>query len=156
MFEEVDPAGDDAWLTECAAALDLIDESDIYEPAPEVTDAEFAAWSAELEGWSLPEADAVIRAGESEPVTPQLVAQLAQIDAASLDDDARVGLAVCWSRVANYVAAMLGGAVAAQVAATSAVGGPKDVVRRSAEELASAEIGAALHLGRGAADSLVF
>src|SRR5437764_2427048 len=108
MFEEVDPAGYDAWLTERAATLDLIDEEDVYEPDRNVTDAEFAAWAAELDACAALEADAVIHAAESQPVTPQLVARLAQIDPASLDDDDRVGLAVAWSRVRNYVDAMLG------------------------------------------------
>src|SRR4051812_1851174 len=102
MFEEVDPADYDAWLTERAAALDLVDEEDVHEPDHDVTDAEFAAWAAELDGCAAPDADAVIRAAESQPVTPQLVARLAQIDVASLDDDGRVGLAVAWSRVRNY------------------------------------------------------
>jgi hypothetical protein len=50
MFEEEDPAGYDAWLAERAAALDLVDEQDIYEPIPQPTDAELAEWLAEVDG----------------------------------------------------------------------------------------------------------
>jgi len=156
MFDQEDPAGYDAWLDERASALDLIDEVDMQAPTPEVTDAEFAAWAAELEGRAAPTAVEVIAAGERNDVTPALVTQLAAINPADLDDDARVGLAACWSRVRNYADAMLGRAVAVQLAATSAIGGPRDVVRIECERLAAAELGAALHLGMGAADSLVF
>ena len=156
MFEEVDPVGYDAWLVERAAALDLIAEDEVYEPLPELAAAELAEWEAELSGSQLPSASEVIAAGEHEAVTPALVGRLAAIDPMSLDDDARVGLAVCWARVRNYADAMAGRAIAIQIAATTAVGGPKDVLRRSAEELATAELGAALRLDRAAASSLVF
>src|SRR3954452_8163008 len=158
MFDQEDPAEYDAWLDERAATLDLIDESELLVPSPVVTDAEFAAWAAELDGSAVvsPTAVEVIAAGERDGVTPALVARLAGIDPASLDDDARVGLAVCWSRVRNYADAMVGRTVAVQIAATSAVGGPADVVRIEAERLAAGELAAALRLGTGAADSLVF
>src|SRR3954467_13097155 len=66
------------------------------------------------------------------------------------------GLAVCWSRGRNHADAMLGRTVAMQAAATSSVGGPRDVVRIEGSRVAAAELAAALHLGTGAADSLVF
>src|SRR4051794_41812926 len=50
MFDQEDPAEYDAWLDERAATLDLIDEVEMLVPSPVVTDAEFAAWAAELEG----------------------------------------------------------------------------------------------------------
>src|SRR3954464_9362899 len=156
MFDQEDPAGCDAWLDERAATLDLIDESEMLVPSPVMTDAEFAAWAAELEGRVVPAAVEVIAAGERDAVTPALVARLAVIDPATLDDEARVGLAVCWSRVRNYADAMLGRTVAMQAAATSSVGGPRDVVRIEGSRVAAAELAAALHLGTGAADSLVF
>src|SRR3954453_14768849 len=105
---------------------------------------------------AVPTAVEVIAAGERGDVTPALVSRLAAIDPAGLDDDARVGLAVCWSRVRNYADAMVGRTVAVQVAATSAVGGPRDVVRIEAERLAAGKIAAALRLGTGAAEGLVF
>src|SRR3954451_15319764 len=158
MFDQVDPAGYDAWLDERAATLDLIDEVDMLVPSPKIDDAEFAAWAAELDGSAVvsPTAVEVIAAGERDGVTSALVARLTGIDPVSLDDDARVGLAVCWSRVRNYADAMVGRTVAVQIAATSAVGGPADVVRVEAERLAAGELAAALRLGTGAADSLVF
>src|SRR4051794_8209358 len=157
MFDQVDPAGYDAWLEERAAALDLIDEAEMFVASPVVSDAEFAAWAAELDGAAaVPTAVEVIAAGERGDVTPALVSRLAAIDPAELDDDARVGLAVCWSRVRNYADAMVGRTVAVQIAATSAVGGPRDVVRIEAERLAAGELAAALRLGTGAADGLVF
>src|SRR3954470_18480885 len=156
MFDQEDPAGYDAWLEERAATLDLIDEGEMPGPSPVVTDAEFAAWAAELEGRAAPTAVEVIAAGERADVTPALVGQLAAIDPAELDDATRVGLAVCWSRVRNYADAMVGRTVAVQIAATSAVGGPADVVRIEAERLAAGELAGALRLGTGAADALVF
>src|SRR4051812_5871404 len=156
MFDQEDPGGYDAWLDERAATLDLIEESELLGPSPVVSDAEFAAWAAELDGRMAPTAVEVIAAGERGDVTPALVTRLAAIDPAELDDAARVGLAVCWSRVRNYADAMVGRTVAVQIAATSAVGGPADVVRIDAERLAAAELAGALRLGTGAADALVF
>src|SRR4051812_36151045 len=151
MFDQVDPAGYDAWLEERAAALDLIDEAEMFVASPVVSDAEFAAWAAELDGAAaVSTAVEVIGAGERGDVTPALVSRLAAIDPAELDDAARVGLAVCWSRVRNYADAMVGRTVAVQIAATSAVGGPRDVVRIEAERLAAGELAAALRVrGRG-------
>lgn len=154
MFEREEP-GDDAWLEERAAALDLIDESDMYE-SPQVSDAEFAAWAAELEGHPAPPAAEVIAAAESEDVTPATIARLAAIDPVSLDDDQRIGLAVAWSRVRNYADAMAGHVTAQQLAATTSVGGPKDVTRISADELVIGELTAALRLSQGATADLVF
>src|SRR4051794_2250114 len=156
MFDQEGPAGYDAWLEERAAALDLIDEAEMFVASPVVSDAEFAAWAAELDGRAVPTAVEVIAAGERAAVTPALVGRLAAIDPAELDDAARVGLAVCWSRVRNYADAMVGRTVAVQIAATSAVGGPRDVVRIEAERLAAGELAAALRVGTGAADGLVF
>lgn len=155
MFDQEAP-GHDAWLEQRAQALDLIDEADMQPPSPHVGDAEFAAWAAELEGCTLPTHPEVIAAAEHSDVTPSLVAQLAAINPEDLDDDARIGLAVCWSRVRNYADAMLGRTVAIQAAATTSVGGPRDVVRIEAERLAAAELAGALRLGAGAADALVF
>src|SRR3954471_21676824 len=92
MFDQEDPAGYDAWLEERAAALDLIDEADMFVAAPVVSDAEFAAWALELDGAAVvsPSAVEVIAAGERVAVTPALVGQLAAIDPAELDDAARV------------------------------------------------------------------
>src|SRR4051794_9821145 len=158
MFEqnEANPSLDE-WDDARVTALDLINECDVVvEPEPLVSDAEFASWAAELEGRVPPSAADLVAAGEVSPVTPALVAQLAEIDPAAVDEATRVGLAVCWSRVRNYADAMLGRATAMQVAATRPVGGPRDVVRRSPEELAAAELGAALRWDRAAASSLVF
>jgi hypothetical protein len=157
MFDQGELPDEAAWLERLAAGLDLIDESDvIVEPEPRVSDAEFAEWAAELEGLTAPSPLQAVTAGVSQPITPAIVAQLAALDPASLDDETRVDFCVAWSRVRNYADAKLGRAVAAQIAATSAVGGPKDVVRIEAERLAAAELAAALCLGTGAADSLVF
>ena len=154
MFDQ-EEAGYYAWLEECAAALDLIDELEVAEP-PKVSDAEFAAWAAELEGRPLPSPAQIIASAECQDITPAAVAGLAAIDPVTLDDDERIGLAVAWSRVRNYAEAMVGAVTATQLAATSSLGGPKDVTRISAEELVTAELSAALRLSQGATADLVF
>lgn len=154
MFDQED-AGYDAWLEAGAATLDLIDELDMEEP-PQVSDAEFAAWAAELEGGPAPSPADVIAAAETNDVSAASVSQLLAIDPRSLDDDERVGLAVAWSRVRNFADAMVGEVTATQLAATTSVGGPKDVTRISAEELVTAELTAALRLSQGATADLVF
>ncbi|HET7531031.1 MAG TPA: DUF222 domain-containing protein [Mycobacteriales bacterium] len=154
MFDQEEWPGELAWLEERAATLDLIDELDMAEPA-QVSDAEFATWAAELEGSPVTAAE-VVAAAEAEPVTPATVARLAAIDAGELDDDGRIGLAVAWTRVRNYADAMVGDVVAVQVAATVPVGGPKDVVRMSSEDLTAAELSASLRVSQAAAADLVF
>jgi hypothetical protein len=154
MFDQ-EEAGYDAWLEAGAAALDLIDELDMQE-SPQVSDAEFAAWAAELEGRPVPSPGEVIAAAESQDVTPASIAQLAAIDPSSLDDDERVGLASAWSRVRNYAEAMVGEVTATQLAATTSIGGPQDAMRISADELVTAEMTAALRVSQGAAADLVF
>ena len=155
MFDQEEDAGYDAWLEAGAAALDLIDELDMAEP-PQVSDAEFAAWAAELEGRPAPSPAEVIAAAETQDITPGLIAQLAAIDPRSLDDDERIGFVVAWSRVRNYADAMAGEGTAMQLAATTSLGGPKDAIRISAEELVTAELSAALRVSQGAAADLVF
>jgi hypothetical protein len=113
---------------------DLIDESDVItELLPVVSDEEFARWAEELDGSAAPSATDVLAAGEALPITPTLVAQLAALTPAALDDDGRVSLCVAWSRVRNYAEGMLGQVVAAQVAAPARSAGPRTsyALRRS-------------------------
>jgi hypothetical protein len=154
MFEV--EVGEEAWLEACAAGLDLIDEWQVAEVAPRLDDAEFAEVAAELEGRVPPSPDQVVVAGENEPITPHLIAQLAAVDASSLGEDARIGLAVCWSRVRNYADAMLGDAVAIQLAGTLPVGAAHDLVSLSPEDLVAAEVAAALRVSSAAAADIVF
>src|SRR4051795_2138461 len=110
MFETGEPAGYGPLLEE-----------------PEMTDAEFDAMVADLiasdpEPWpelSVQErraqADLVIAAGESGPITEVLIAQLNHLDTTILAEDQRIGLAVAWQRVTNYAQARRGLAVVATV-----------------------------------------
>ena len=105
----------------------------------------------EVDGARLhaPSVDEVIALGESAPMTPELIGQLAAVDVSTLTADQRVGLVVAWQRVANYAEAQRSVAVVAAVAACP------DDPRAPRELNASSQLGAALGLGAGAADSLV-
>ena len=96
-----------------------------------------------------PSVDEVIALGESAPMTPELIGQLAAVDVSTLTADQRVGLVVAWQRVSNYAEAQRSVAVVATVAACP------DDPRAPRELNASHQLGAALGLGTGAADSLV-
>jgi hypothetical protein len=99
--------------------------------------------------------DEVVRVGAHEPVTPALVGELAELDPVDVDAGVRVGLAVAWDRVRNYATARLAEVVAADVRAGRDVHAADGRVVIEAERLTSAEMGAALRHGNGAADRLV-
>src|SRR3954453_21001410 len=149
MFDQEDPAGYDAWLEERACALDLIDESEMQVPSPAVTEAEFAAWAAELDGHSVVApvvSDAAVCAGVAEGWTGLAGGVLARLDGVALEGltgDAAVDAAVAFDRVANRVAARRMRAVA------TAVRRQLGTERVDPIRLASAELAAALTLGSG-------
>src|SRR4051812_2310117 len=139
MFETGEPAGYGPMLDE-----------------PEMTDTEFDAMVADLiaadpEPWPEPtvherraQADLVIAAGESGPVTGVLVDQLHRLDTTILTDKQRIGLAVAWQRVTNYAEARRGLAVVATVEACP------DAPMVPRELHASSQLEAALGVGSGA------
>src|SRR4051812_7250854 len=96
-----------------------------------------------------PSVDDVIDAAESAPVTPALIAQLAALDLASLDDGQRVAVTVGWDRVRNYAEAQLAISTVAVVEAMPAT------ELFTAEQLAAAELGPALRIGTATAQGLV-
>ena len=91
----------------------------------------------------------VIAIGERAEVTPELVTALAAVDADQLHEDEALGLTLSWQRIANYAEAQRTRAVAVTVK----VSPESPQVPR--ELHASAQLGAALGLGSGAADTLV-
>jgi hypothetical protein len=118
---------------------------------PEPTDAEIEQW------WSdridadefADDAGAIVRAAETEPLSPALIATLASVDVRRLDDAGLVSAAIGWTRVRNLADAQ----VAATVAALRE--GTTDCGPVSAHRLVAAEIGVPLRLGTGGADRLV-
>jgi hypothetical protein len=91
----------------------------------------------------------IVTYAETAPVDPELIECLVEIDPASLDEDGALGLTVAWQRVTNYAEAHRTRAVAATVAASP------DGNEIPRELHASAQIGPALGLGSGAADTLI-
>jgi hypothetical protein len=96
-----------------------------------------------------PSAAQLIGRGEAEPVTPALIAALQTVDPATVDEDLRVGLSRAWDRAANYCHGQRALAAAAVVVASP------DGVEVPRELHAAGQLGAALGLGRVAADELV-
>jgi hypothetical protein len=121
---------------------------------PELTEAEHLAAverliAADPANRAEPTAAEVILRGQTEALTPGLVQALEAIDPSSLDEDDAVGYAVAADRVLNRWAALRGLAVARATAMAP------DCAQVPRELHATAQLGAALGLGRGAADTLV-
>jgi hypothetical protein len=139
----------------------LPDDVLLVDDEPELTDAEYWAMVDDLiakdpEPWPDPtreeraaRAREVIALGESAPLTPVLIGQVQALDVSLLDEDGRLGLSMFWQWVTNHAEAERGLAVAATVAACA---DDRDAPR---ELQAAAQLGAALGLGSGAADTLV-
>src|SRR5690348_12169067 len=113
MFEQqtwadVDPtSGEPMWLQD----------------EPELTDEEYLAEvermiAADPLNRPDPCPAEIIARGESEAMTPGLIAQLHAIDPSTLDEDLRIGFSVAWDRAANYCHAQRGLAVASIVTAS--------------------------------------
>ena len=135
---------------------DFIDDADFF--APPLTDEEIAVLIAsdpeppdpELVAASQRERVAkLLAAGQSAPMDDVLAGQLGGLDPATLDQEQRLALTVGLQRVANRTDALRGRVVAAFTADAVAV---FDLHPRA---VAAADVGAALALGRGAADTLV-
>src|SRR4051794_29782959 len=128
---------------------------------PQMTDTEFDAMVTQLiasdpEPWPeltveerRAQADLVIAAGESGPITEVLIAQLNRLDTTILTEDQRIGLAVAWQRVTNYAEARRGLAVVATVKACP------DSPQVPRELHASGQLEAALGVGAGAMGMLI-
>jgi hypothetical protein len=91
----------------------------------------------------------IVTYAETAPVDPELIECLAGLDPTSLDEDGALGLTVAWQRVTNYAEAHRTRAVAATVAASP------DTREIPRELHASAQVGPALGLGSGAADTII-
>lgn len=91
----------------------------------------------------------LLKAAETQPLTPDLVAALASIDVESLDDAGLVSATVVWTRIRNLADGQVAAAVAALHARTT-TNGPGN-----AHAMTAAEVGMALSLGTGGADRLV-
>jgi hypothetical protein len=121
---------------------------------PELTEADYLAQvermiAADPENRPEPTAAEVIARGQTEPLTSALVAQLEAIDVCALDEDEAIGYAVAAARVRNRWDALSGLAVARATAVS------RDCAEVPRELHAAGQLGAALGLGRGAADTLV-
>jgi hypothetical protein len=96
-----------------------------------------------------PAAGEVVADAEVAPLSPALIARLARVDVAGLDDSGLVSFTVAWTRVANHASAQVARAVSrfhARVDRAELLG---------PSSLTSAEFAVALGLGSGAADRLV-
>lgn len=117
---------------------------------PEPTDPQIEQWWADrVAADRASESAAVVTAAETESWSPALVAALAAVDLADLDDAGLVSAAVAWTRVRNLADGQVAAAVAMLHDRT------RDEGPASAHRLVAAEIGMALHLGTGGADRLV-
>ena len=135
---------------------DLVDDAGFF--APPRTDEEIARLIAgdpeppdpdEVAASRRERVAELLAAGQSAPVDGVLVGHLDALDPAELDQEQRLALVVGQQRAANHAQAMRGRAVAAFAADTTAV---FDLHPRA---VAAGDVGSALALGRGAADSLV-
>jgi len=86
---------------------------------------------------------------EGEPLTPGVIARMAEIDVETASDDDVVALMAAWARVKTYAEGQIARAVLTLRERVS----PGEAF--DADELVSAEVAAALHLGTGGADRLV-
>ena len=91
----------------------------------------------------------IVSHAETAPVDPEVIECLAQVDPASLDEDAALGLTVAWQRVTNYAEAQRTRAVTATVAASP------ETPQIPRELHAAAQVGPILGLGSGAADTII-
>ncbi|HEU5035250.1 MAG TPA: DUF222 domain-containing protein [Mycobacteriales bacterium] len=166
-----------AALEERAARAQCPDEDDLRAAGVDVPDPwvqeGFAGWLEALAAADplRPRDPAVIVAtAETAPLTPSLLAELATVDAATLDPSAQVGYVVAWARVENLavagkltgIAALAGPAPTGPAPTGPAPVGPASVRPASADlatltdhAFAFAEVGAALRVGDGESTALV-
>ncbi|HEU5034219.1 MAG TPA: DUF222 domain-containing protein [Mycobacteriales bacterium] len=154
-------SSEDDYYERLAAFDSLIDEVELSAaevdanllPAEPWAEVGFEAWLEELVAADPDrprDPAAVVGDGESMPVTPGLICELVGVDSSRLDESARIGLAVAWSRVENWAAAQ-------KLVAISDVAGPEPEPNQTLADgaFAWAEVGAALRLGDGEATGLV-
>ena len=121
---------------------------------PPLTEADYQAMveqliAADPDARPAPSTAEIIARGESEPMSPALIAALETIDRDQLDEDLLVGFTKAWERAGNYTDAQQGLAVAATVAACP------DDPRIPRELHAAGQLGAVLGLGSGGTDTLI-